>query len=222
MARTPPRPPRSRWRSSSTAIFPQTDFPRVVVIVDNGVVPADQMLVSVTRPIEEAMNGIPGILRIASKTARGSCEINLYFDWHTDAKQSLQLVQARLAQLVLPPTATISNVARLTFAVFPVISYSLTSDTRDPSALRDLAAYTIKPRLARLSGVADVAVAGGQVREFHITLDPEKLAARGIPVQQAADAVRNSNILASPGLIEENHQLELTLLSGQATKPEAS
>ena len=162
-----------------TAIFPQTDFPRVVVIVDNGVVPADQMLVSVTRPIEEAMNGIPGILRIASKTARGSCEINLYFDWHTDAKQSLQLVQARLAQLALPPTATISNVARLTFAVFPVISYSLTSDTRDPSALRDLAAYTIKPRLARLSGVADVAVAGGQVREFHITLDPEKLAARG-------------------------------------------
>ena len=207
------------WRLP-TAIFPQTDFPRVVVIVDNGVAPADQMLVSVTRPIEEAMNGIPGILRIASKTARGSCEINLYFDWHSDAKQSLQLVQARLAQLALPPTATISNVERLTFAVFPVISYSLTSDTRDPAALRDLAAYTIKPRLARLSGVANVAVAGGQTREFHVTFDPEKLAARGIPLQQAADAVRNSNILASPGLIEENHQLELTLVSGQATKPE--
>src|ERR671938_1843435 len=74
------------------AIFPQTDFPRIVITVDNEVVPAPQTLVSVTRPIEEAMNGIPGIQRIRSTTARGSCEIDLFFDWSVDVRQSLQLV----------------------------------------------------------------------------------------------------------------------------------
>src|SRR5213593_1859184 len=108
------------------AIFPQTDFPRVVIIVDNGEAPASQTLVSVTRPIEEAMNGVPGIARIKSKTARGSSEISLYFDWNVSIVQTLQLVQSRLSQVAptLPPTAQIRNVERLTFAVFPVVGYS--------------------------------------------------------------------------------------------------
>jgi CzcA family heavy metal efflux pump len=205
-----------------TAIFPQTDFPRIVIIVDNGVVPAPQMLASVTRPLEEAMNGIPGIVRIKSTTSRGATEVNLFFDWSVDVLQSLQLVQARLSQLAstLPPTAAIRNVDRLTFAVFPVAGYSLVSDTRDPASLRDIGNYTIKPRLARLSGVADVSVAGGKVREYHVTINPDRLNAHGVSVQQVADAVRNSNVVASPGLIEENHKLELTLVSGQATSPE--
>ena len=203
-----------------SALFPQTDFPRIVVIVDNGVVPADQMLVTVTRPIEEAMNGIPGIVRIKSTTARGSADINLFFDWKVDVVQTLQLVQARLSQVQLPPTAQIRRVDRLTFAVFPVAGYSLTSERRDAATLRDLAAYTVKPRLARLAGVADVRLAGGDVREFHIVIDEEKLNARQISLRQVADAVKNSNLLASPGLIEGNHQLELALVSGQATKAE--
>jgi multidrug efflux pump subunit AcrB len=98
--------------------FQKTDFPRIVIIVDNGEAPAEQTLVSVTRPIEEAMNGIPGIARIKSKTARGSSEISLYFDWGVNIIQTLQLVQARLSQLSLPPTAEIRNVERLTFACF--------------------------------------------------------------------------------------------------------
>ena len=205
-----------------TAIFPNTDFPRIVIVVDNGVVPAPQTLASVTRPIEEAMNGIPGITRIRSTTQRGSADVNLFFDWSVDIKQSLQLVQARLSQLTttLPPTAALRRVDRLTFAVFPVAGYSLTSDTRDAALLRDLAAYTIKPRLARLPGVADVAVAGGQVREYHVVVDPERLHARGVALQQVTDAVKNANIIASPGLVEENHQLELTLVSGEAATPD--
>lgn len=204
----------------STAIFPNTDFPRIVVVVDNGVIPADQMLVTVTRPVEEAMNGIPGIARIKSSTARGSAEVNLFFDWNTNPKEALQLVQARLAQLTLPPTAQIRHVERLTFAVFPVLSYSLTSEKRSPTELGDIAAYTIKPRLARLAGIADVQVSGGKVREYHIKVSAEKLNARNVSLQQVADAVKNSNILASPGLVEENHGLELALVSGQATTPD--
>src|ERR1044071_8432809 len=170
------------WQLPS-AIFPNTDFPRVVIIIDNGEVPADQMLVSVTRPVEEAMNGVPGIQTIKSKTSRGSAEINLFFYWNTDPQQELQLVQARLSQLQLPPTAKVEHIERLTFAIFPVLGYSVTSDTRDLSTLREIAAYTIRPRLARLAGVANVAVAGGGVREFHIVIDPEKLAARNITSQ---------------------------------------
>src|SRR3989475_2260174 len=204
------------------AIFPQTDFPRIVIIVDNGEAPAAQTLASVTRPIEEAMNGVPGIARIKSKTARGSSEISLYFDWRGNILQELQLVQARLSQLAptLPPTATIRNVERLTFAVFPVVGYSLTSDKRDEASLRDIASYIIRPRLSRLPGIAAVGVAGGKVREFHVRVDPDRLVAHNVSVQQVVDAVHNSNIIVSPGLIEENHQLELALVSGQAIKPE--
>jgi len=204
------------------AIFPSTDFPRIVIIVDNGVAPAPQTLVSVTRPIEEAMNGVPGIARIKSKTARGSSEISLFFNWNVDIRQSLQLVQARLSQLAstLPATAQIEHVERLTFAVFPVTGYSLTSDKRDLASLRDIANYTIRPQLARLPGVATVGVAGGKVREFHVTLDPERLVAHNVSAQQVVDAVHNSNIIVSPGLIDENHQLELALISGLAKKPE--
>jgi len=204
------------------AVFPQTDFPRIVIIVDNGEAPASQTLVSVTRPIEEAMNGIPGIARIKSKTARGSSEINLYFNWGGNINDELQLVQARMSQLLssLPPTAEIRNIERLTFAVFPVTGYSLTSDKRDEATLTDLATYIVRPQLARLPGVAIVGVAGGKTREFHVTIDPDKLVAHNVSAQQVADAIRNSNIIVSPGLIEENHQLELALISGQAKKPD--
>ena len=139
------------------------------------------MLFSVTRPIEEAMNGVPGIARIKSKTARGSSEINLYFDWSGDIRVELQLVQARLSQLssTLPPTARIRNVERLTFAIFPVVGYGLISDKRDQASLRDVADYVIRPRLARLPGIATVGVAGGKAREFHVRIDPAFPPARG-------------------------------------------
>ena len=209
------------WRLP-VAVFPETDFPRIVIIVDNGEAPASQTLVSITRPIEEAMNGIPGIARIRSKTARGSSEINLYFDWKGNILQELQLVQARMSQLLatLPPTAEIRNIERLTFAVFPVTGYSLTSDKRDQATLTDLATYVIRPQLARLPGVAIVGVAGGKTREFHVTINPDKLAAHNVSAQQVVEAIKNSNVIVSPGLIEENHQLELALISGQAKRPD--
>jgi CzcA family heavy metal efflux pump len=120
----------------------------------------------------------------------------------------------------LPPTAEIRNIERLTFAVFPVAGYSLTSDKRDQATLTDLANYVVRPQLARLPGVAIVGVAGGKTREFHVTIDPDKLTAHNVSAQQVTDAIRNSNIIVSPGLIEENHQLELALISGRAKRPE--
>ena len=204
------------------AIFPQTDFPRVVIIIDDGVVPAQQVLTSVTRPIEEAMNGLPGINNIRSTTQRGGCDISLFFDWKVDVLESLQMVQERLAQMVstLPPTASVRRVERLTFAVFPVVGYSLISDERDPASLRDLATYVVRPRLTRLPGIAGVNIAGGEKREFHVTVDPARLVSHNVSLEQVVDAVNKANIIASPGLVEENHKLELALVSGQAKKPE--
>ena len=201
------------------ALFPQTDFPRIVITAENGVAPAQQTLVSVTKPIEEAMSGIPGIARIKSTTARGSAEVDLFFDWRTDVVQTLQVVQARASQLAssLPPGASFGRTERLTFAVFPIIGYSITSPQRDPGTLRNLADVTLRPPLARIDGVATVQVAGGQLREYHVLVDRARLEARGVSLQQVSDAVKNANVITSPGLINENHQLELALVSGQAT-----
>src|SRR5258708_14811316 len=144
------------------ALFPQTDFPRIIIVAENGVAPAQQTLVAVTRPIEEAMSGIPGIARIKSITARGSSEVDLFFDWKTDIQQTLQLVQTRTSSLTssLPSGASFERVDRLTFAVFPVAGYSVTSAKRDLGTLRNLADVTIRPALARIPGVASIAVAG--------------------------------------------------------------
>ncbi len=201
------------------ALFPQTDFPRIVIVADNGVAPAQQTLVAVTKPIEEAMSGIPGISRIKSTTGRGSAEIDLFFDWKTDIVQTLQLVQAKVSQLAaaLPAGATIERADRLTFAVFPIIGYSITSPVRDPGTLRNLAEVVLRPPMARIDGVASVQVLGGQLREYHVLIDRSRLEARGVSLQQVSDAVRGSNVIHSPGLINENHQLELALVSGQAT-----
>ena len=76
------------------AVFPTTNFPRIVIGVDNGVMPIDQMLVTVTRPLEEAVNTVPGLQQVRSITSRGSAEIDLFFGWNVDMIQTLQLVDA--------------------------------------------------------------------------------------------------------------------------------
>src|SRR3989475_4464662 len=204
------------------SLFPQTNFPRIIIVVENGEVPAQQMMITVTKPIEEAMSGMPGIARVKSVTARGATEIDLFFDWRVNVEQTLQMVQARVSALSnsLPPTATVTRVERLTFAVFPIVGYSVTSPKRDAGTLRTIAELTIRPPLARVPGVATVTVQGGEVREYHVLVDPGRLDARGLTVAQVVDALKNTNVIESPGLIDENHHLELALVSGRATTPD--
>jgi CzcA family heavy metal efflux pump len=203
------------------AVFPTTNFPRVLIGVDNGVTPIDQMMVTVTRPIEESVNSVPGLREVRSITSRGSAEIDLFFDWNVDMVTTLQLVDAALANIrnTLPPTANIKT-HRLTFASFPIIGYSLTSDTVPQTQLWTLATYELKPRLNRLDGVATVLVQGGQEPEFHITPDPAKLLAAGVTVTDILDAVRRTNLIDSPGLLEQNHQLYLGLVDAQVHDPD--
>jgi CzcA family heavy metal efflux pump len=202
------------------AVFPSTDFPRIVIGVDNGVMPIDQMMVTVTRPIEEAVNSVPGLQAVRSITSRGSAEVDLFFDWNVDMVTTLQLVDAAVsrAQAELPPGARIES-HRLTFASFPILGYSLTSDTVPPTQLWEMATYDIKPRLNRLDGVATVLVQGGQVPEFQITPDPAKLLQASVTVPEILEAIRRTNLIESPGLLERNHQLYLGLVNGQVQDP---
>src|SRR5712675_1923066 len=166
------------------SVFPSTDFPRIVVGIDNGVMPIDQMLVTITRPIEEAVNSVPGLKKVQSITSRGSAEVDLFFDWNSDMVLTLQRVDAVVARLQaeLPTTAKVET-HRLTFATFPIIGYSLTSDTVPQNKLWEVATYDLKPRINRLDGVATVIIQGGRVPEFQVMPDPARLLTAGITVQ---------------------------------------
>src|ERR1700680_3454411 len=203
------------------SVFPNTDFPRIVIGVDNGVMPIDQMLVVITRPIEEAVNSVPGLLKVQSITSRGSAEVDLFFDWNADMILTLQRVDAVVARLQseLPSTAKVET-HRLTFAVFPIIGYSLTSDTVPPNRLWEIATYDMKPRINRLDGVASVIIQGCRVPEFQVMPDPARLIAAGVTVTDSMEGLRAPNLIYSPGLIENEHQLALGLVSGRVSSPE--
>src|SRR5438105_2225847 len=203
------------------AVFPEVNFPRIIIGIDNGVMPIDQMMVTITRPVEDAVNSVPGLLRVNSITSRGSAEVDLFFNWNVDMVQTLQLVNSAVAQVqtTLPNTAKIDT-HRLTFASFPILGYSLTSDTVPQTQLWELATYELKPQINRLDGVATVVVQGGQEPEFLITPDPSKLLSASVTVPDITNAVAKTNLVDSPGLIEENHQLVLGLINGQVRSSE--
>jgi multidrug efflux pump subunit AcrB len=203
------------------SVFPATNFPRVLIAVDNGVMPIDQMMVTVTRPIEEAVNSVPGLLTVRSITSRGSAEIDLYLRWDIDMFQTLQYVNAAISRVQpeLPATAKI-EAHRMTFASFPIMAYSLTSDTMPQTKLWEMATYEMKPRLNRLDGVSTVIIQGGQEPEFQITPDPAKLLTAQVTVSDILAAIQRTNLIDSPGLLEQNHQLYLGLVNGQVRTPE--
>lgn len=199
-----------------SSVFPQTNFPRVVILVDNGVMPGDEMMATITRPIEEAMKDIPGAVTIRSATGRGSAEISVFFNWHVDMIQSELFVLGRLAQIrsTLPPTAT-TTTWRLTFSAFPIIGVSLTSPTRDITHLWETARYDLKPRFLRIPGVARVDLVGGRTPEYHVMVDPLKLQAANLSLEQITDALEKNNLIAPAGMHEENYQLYLTTVDGR-------
>lgn len=204
-----------------SSVFPRTDFPRVVILVDNGVMPADEMMATITRPIEESMKDIPGSESVKSATGRGSAEINVFFNWSVDMTQSEHYVVGRLSQIrsALPPTAS-TSVVRLTFSAFPIIGISLTSSSRDLTSLWELARYTLKPRFLRIPGVASVGLVGGRAPEFHVVVDPTRLQAAGLSLNQVTEAIARNNVIDPSGMHEENHTLYLTVVDARARTPE--
>ena len=199
-----------------SAIFPTVTFPRVKVIAEGAEEPAAQMIPAVTRPLEEAILRVPGIERVISTTARGSVEIGAEFTWGTDMKLALQRVQAEIARARpdLPSDLKI-EAEWMNTAIFPVLGYALTSDTKTQAELRELADFGLRPALIQIPGVSQVQVQGGALREFQVRLDPEKLEARKLAASDVVDAIRKNNVLESAGMVEANHELYLSIVTGK-------
>ncbi len=202
------------------AVFPTANFPRVLIAIDNGVMPIDQMEVTITRPIEEAVNSVQGLQMVRSITSRGSAEVDLFFDWKVDMFQTLQRVQSAMsrAQSTLPPTVVL-DVHRLRFSSFPILAFGISSDTIPATRLWEIATYQIKPRINRVNGVASVLIQADDIPEYDIIPDPGKLLRTGVTVQDVLGAVQRTNLVESPGLISSNHQLVLDLVDGQVHDP---
>ena len=199
-----------------SSVFPQTDFPRVVIIVNNGIMPADEMMATVTRPIEEALKEIPGAVSVRSKTKRGSAEINVFFNWRVDMQRSELYVLGRLSEIraELPASAS-TEVERVTFSAFPIIGISLTSSNRNIMDLWETGNYTLKPRFLQIPGVAKVELTGGKVPEFHVMVNPAKLQAAHLDLAAVSSALTKNNLIAPAGMIQENYHLYLTTVDGR-------
>jgi len=198
-------------------LFPQVSFPRVVVDLDAGSRPADQTALTVTRPVEEAIRAVPGVLDVRSDTSRGSAQISVDFGWGRDMVSSTLLVDSAVAR-ILPslPAGAQYNVRRMDPTVFPIISYALVSDTADPVALQDLARYQITPLLSSIPGLARVGVQGGQTAEVQVRADPHRLADHGLAMTDLAAAIKAGNVLSAVGQVQDRGRLSLVVADRSA------
>jgi len=209
-------------RQTPSSVFPQTNFPRIVVVVNNGIMPANEMLATITRPIEEAMKSIPGAVAVRSSTSRGSAIINVVFNWGADMQRAELYVLGQLSDIRsdLPVTAS-TDVSRVSFSLsYPIIGISLTSSTRNQMDLWETANYKIKPLFLQILGVSGVEILGGRAPEYHVIVDPLKLQAAHLDLQNVSDALTQNNLTAAAGMINENFHLYLTTVDGRVHSPE--
>ena len=196
--------------SLPVSLFPNVDFPRAVVSLDGGDQPAEQMEMLVTRPVEDAVRRVPGVRTVRSTTSRGSAEISVNFDWGRDMASSALQINAAIAQVQLP-TGTQVMTRLMDPTVFPITAYSLTSDSLSPVQLRDLAQYQIRPLLSGIDGVKQVLVQGGAVEEYRVTVDPKKLWAVNLSLDDLARTLTNANVITAVGRLEDHYKLFLAI-----------
>ncbi len=192
-------------------LFPNVTFPKVKIIADNGQQPVDKMMLTVTRPLEEAIKQVPGLVSVRSTTSRGSAEISAFFDWKTDIDLGQQRIESRINQSrsVLPIEAQIT-VEKMNPSILPIAGYSLEGN-RSQIELKKIALYTVKPYLSQVGGVSDVVVTGGKNKEYHLVLNPVKMSELGITPQMVFGVLSQTNFVASNGYLQAFDRLYLTL-----------
>ena len=196
-------------------IYPELNFPRVQILVHAGDLSPDAMLLTVTRPIEEACSSVLGVRRVRSRTIRGAAEISILFKPDMDMQYGVQLVQARVSETrsSLPPDADIL-VSRVTPAVFPVLSLILNGDVPGTD-LRDKAFYVLRPLFSRVPGVGQIEVQSSDTREISVIVDPQKLLAHHISLVDVSDRLRAANQIQSVGRLQKDYQQYLVLTTSQ-------
>jgi CzcA family heavy metal efflux pump len=198
------------------SLFPNIAFPRIVVSADAGDMPANQMMIMVTRKLEQAVNSILGVMNVRSVTSRGNTELSINFHWNLNMIQSELMVNNAINQIrnELPPNIQF-EVRRMNPTIYPTIGYSLTSSSISQTQLREFAELVLSPVLTSIDGVEKVSVIGGQVKEYQVTVNPERLRSFNLSMTDLANAIRQTNIIGSVGKIEQDYQLFLTLVDGQ-------
>ncbi|WP_303311057.1 efflux RND transporter permease subunit [Hymenobacter sp. BT730] len=209
------------YKRISVALFPEVTFPKVKVIAENGLEPVDRMMVTVTKPLEDAMKQVPDLKLLRSTTSRGSCEISAYLDWNVDVVRSQQTIESRLNQIRadLPPTTQIT-VERMNPAILPVMGYTLEAPGRSALELRKLALYTIKPFLSQVEGVSAVHVQGGRTKEYQVELQPDQLAALGLTPTDISTSLSQTNFVQSNGYLTDYRRLYLTVTDASLVSKE--
>ena len=200
------------YRRINVALFPEVTFPKVKVIAENGLQPVDRMMVTVTKPLEDAIKRVPGLKLLRSTTSRGSCEISAFLDWGVNVATSQTLIESRLNQIRgdLPPTVNIT-VERMNPAILPVMGYTLEAPGRSALELRKLALFTIKPFLSQVDGVSSVQVQGGRTKEYQVQLLPDQLAALALGPADVSNALAATNFVQSNGYLSDYRRLYLTV-----------
>jgi CzcA family heavy metal efflux pump len=198
--------------SLPVGLFPRVTFPRVVINIEAGDRPAEQMALVVTKPVEEAIRVVPGVREVRSVSSRGAAEIAINFAWGLDMVAATLQVDAAIAQL-LPqlPASTTYLVRRMDPTVFPIIAYGLSSPSVSPIALRDLAQFRLVPLLSTIPGVARVTVQGGAQQELQVLVDPQRLASFGLAVTDITQALASANLLSAVGRLEDHYKLFLVV-----------
>ena len=200
------------YSEMQTNLFPEVIFPRISLIVDAGQQPIDRMMITVTKPIESAVKKVKGVKVVKSSTSRGSCMIDIFFDWSTDVYNAKTQVESRINEIknFLPPGVTVAAEA-MNQSTFPVYGFTLESKKFGLVALRDKANLIVRPAFSQVNGISNVVVRGGKNKEFVITPNPIKMAEIGITPSAIVAVFNNINTVTSNGNIEDYNRLYLSL-----------
>lgn len=203
------------------ALFPNVQFPRVVITLDAGDRDAEHMELQVTRPVEEAVRAVPGVNSVRATSSRGGAEIFADFGWGADMVSALLQVESAVTR-VLPklPAGTTFEVERRDPTVFPVLAYSLTSSEKSLVQLHDLASYQLVPLLSGVDGVSRVQVQGGNLEEIQVTADPGRLGGYDLTLDDLVRALSAANVLTAVGRLEDHYKLYLAMSDTRFTSLE--
>ncbi|HLZ45121.1 MAG TPA: efflux RND transporter permease subunit [Gemmatimonadales bacterium] len=199
----------------ASAIYPELQFSRITVVAEGSTLGARQIVFSVTRPLEEAVSIVPGVIRVRSHTIRGATEMAVTFAPGTDMDRALQLVRARVNQIqgTLPSDLDI-QVEQLTPSLFPILSYNV--EGGEAATLYDLARYDIKPLISRVPGVGRVDVQGSDVREIEVIADPARLAAHALSYADLAAAIQRAITVQAVGRVAQDYRQYLIVTDQEA------
>lgn len=204
-----------------SGIYPEVNFPRIVILAEAGDLSTGNMLLAVTRPIEESVSGALGLHRIRSRTIRGEAELSLLFLPDSNMEIALQQVQAKISEArTVLPAQTQLTVERITPAVFPVLIFHLSGPGISAADLRDYAQYTVRPTLSRIPGVGQVGVLGDTVREIEVVVDTQKLLANHLRLEEISTAIQKANIIEAVGRIDKDYKQHLILMSSEINAEE--